>query len=64
MREILFKKVVIKSITLLFSVLVWGQPALSYDDWRRDQTSNSRLEIEKVYGDFDIHLIPVLSKDE
>jgi hypothetical protein len=57
MREILFKKVVIKSIALLFSVLVWGQPALGYGDWRRDQTCGSRFEIEKVYSDFGKDLI-------
>lgn len=34
MRTILFKKVLIKSITLLFSVLVWGQPALGCNDWQ------------------------------
>jgi hypothetical protein len=64
MREILFKKVVIKSITLLFSVLVWGQPALGFDDWRRDRACDLRTEIERGYGDFDIDLIPALSMDE
>jgi hypothetical protein len=58
MRAVLFKKVVIKSITLLFSVLVWGQPVLGCDDWRRDRTCDLRPEIEKVYGDFDNDLIP------
>lgn len=64
MRAVLFKKVVIKSITLLFSVLVWGQPALGCDDWRRDRTCDLRPEIEKVYGDFDNDLIPILFKGE
>ena len=64
MRAVLFKKVVIKSITLLFSVLVWGQPALGCDDWRRDWTCDLRLEIEKVYGDFDNDLVPILFKGE
>jgi len=64
MREILFKKVVIKSFTLLFSVLVWGQPALGCDDWQRDQTCNLRPEIEKAYGDFDNDLVSILFKDE
>jgi len=64
MREILFKKVVIKSITLLFSVLFWGQPALGCDNWQRDQTCDSSFEIKKVYGDFDIDLISALSMDE
>ena len=64
MRAILFKKVLIKSITLLVSVLVWGQPALGCDDWQRDRTCDLRPEIEKGYGDFDIDLVPILSKDE
>ena len=64
MRAILFKKVVIKSITLLFSVLVWGQPALGCGDWGWDRTCDLRPEIEKVYGDFDNHLIPILFKGE
>ena len=64
MRPVLFKKVVIKSITLLISVLVWGQPALGCDDWRRDRTCDLRLEIEKVYGDFDNDPVPILFKDE
>ncbi len=34
MRAILFKKVLIKSVTILFSVLVWGQPALGCKDWQ------------------------------
>ncbi len=50
MRAVLFKKVVIKSITLLFSVLVWGQPALGCDGSQRDRTCDLRPEIEKVYG--------------
>ena len=64
MRAILFKKVLVKSITLVFSVLVWGQPALGYDDWRCDRTCDLRPEIEKMYGDFDNDLVPILFKDE
>ena len=60
MRAVLFKKVVIKSITLLFSVLVWGQPVLGCDGSQWDRTSDLRPEIEKVYGDFDNDLIPIL----
>jgi hypothetical protein len=60
MREILFKKVLIKSITLLFSVLVWGQPALGCDDWQWDRTCDLKLEIEKGHSDFDNDLIPIL----
>jgi hypothetical protein len=62
MREILFKKVLIKSIALLFSVLVWGQPALGCDDWRWDGTCDLTPEIEKVYGNFDNVVIPILFK--
>jgi hypothetical protein len=64
MRVVLFKKVVIKSITLLFSVLVWGQPALGCDGLQWDRTYDLRSEIEKVYGDFDNDLIPTLFKGE
>jgi hypothetical protein len=60
MREILFKKVLVKSITLLFSVLVWGQPALGCDDWWRDRIWDLRPEIEKAYGSFDNDVIPIL----
>lgn len=58
MRAIFFRKVLIKSITLLFSVLVWGQPVLSCDDWQWDQTGNGKPEIVKVYGNFDTDLVP------
>ena len=64
MREFLLKKVVIKSITLLFSVLVWGQPALGCDNWRRDRICDLRPEIGKMYNDFDNDLLPILLKDE
>jgi hypothetical protein len=60
MKALLFKKVLIKSITLLFSVLVWGQPALGCDDWRRGPTCDLRLEVERVYGDFDNDVISIL----
>jgi hypothetical protein len=56
MREFLFRKVVIKSITLLFSVLVWGQPALGCNNWRQDRICDLRLEIEKMDHDFDNNL--------
>ena len=46
MRAILFRKVLIKSITLLFSVLVCGQPALGCVDWRWDRACNLESEIE------------------
>jgi hypothetical protein len=58
MRAIFFRKVLIKSIALLFSVLVWGQPALACDDWRWDQTCNLRPEIGRVYDDFDNDRVP------
>lgn len=64
MRAILFKKVLIKSFTLLVSVLVWGQPALGCDDWQRDRTYDLRPEIEKGVGDVDIDLVSILFKDE
>jgi hypothetical protein len=64
MRETLFKKVLIKSITLLFSVLVWGQPALGCDDRRMDQASDLRPEIKKGYGAVDNGLAPILFEDE
>ena len=64
MRAILFKKVLIKSITLLLSVLVWGQPALGCDGSQWDRTCDLRPEIEKVYGDFDNDLGPILFKGE
>ena len=52
MREILFKKFVIKSITLLFSVLVWGQPALGCNDWQSDRIYDPSPVIEKIYNGF------------
>lgn len=58
MRAIFFRKVLIKSITLLFSVLVWGQPALGCDDWRWDQTSDVKPEIKRMHGHFDNDLTP------
>jgi len=58
MRAIFFRKVLIKSITLLFSVLVWGQPALGCDDWWLDHTCNLKPEIGRVYDNFDNDLIP------
>jgi hypothetical protein len=64
MRAVLFKKVVIKSITLLFSVLVWGQPALGCHGSQWDRTYDLRFEIEKVYGDFDNDPIPILFRGE
>ena len=58
MRAIFFRKVLIKSITLLFSVLIWGQPALGCNDWRWDQTSNVKREIGRVYDNFNNDLLP------
>jgi hypothetical protein len=60
MREILFKKVLVKSVTLLFSVLVWGQPALGCDDWRQDRICDLRPEVERLCGDFGNDMIPLL----
>ena len=64
MREFLFRKVVIKSITFLFSVLIWGQPALGCDDWRRDRICDLIPEIEKMCNDLDNDLLPILFTDE
>lgn len=64
MRAVLFRKVVIKSITLVFSVLVWGQPALGWDHLRWDRACDLKPEIEKAYGDSANNLVPMLFKDE
>ena len=64
MRAIFFRKVLIKSITLLFSVLVWGQPALGCDDWPWGRTCDLRAETERVCGNFDNDLVPILFKGE
>ena len=64
MREFLFRKVVIKSITFLFSVLIWGQPALGCDDWRRDRICDLVPEIEKMCNNLDNDLLPILFMDE
>ncbi len=64
MREILFKKVLIKSITLLFSVLVWGQPALGCDDWGGSRPQDLKPEIERVYSDDNPNLVPVVFMGE
>ena len=64
MTEILFRKLLIKSITLLFSVLVWGQPALGFDDCRWERTCDLRPEIEKGYGGFDNGLVPIFFEGE
>jgi len=58
MREILFKKIIIKSITLLFSVLVWGQPALGCDDWQRDRVCDLIPGVQEIFNDFDEELLP------
>jgi len=60
MKAIFFRKVLIKSITLLFSVLVWGQPALGCDDSRWDRTYNLKPEVERVYDDYENDLAPIL----
>jgi len=64
MRAILFKKVLIKSITLLFSVFLWGQPSLGCDDWRWDGTSHLEPEVGRAYNEFDSGLVPILFKGE
>jgi hypothetical protein len=61
MREILFKKFLVKSLTLLFSVLVWGQPALGREDLRWEwKTCYGHPEIESVYVDLDEDLVHIL----
>jgi hypothetical protein len=60
MRAIFFRKVLIKSITLLFSVLVWGQPALGCNDSRWGRTCNLNPEVERVYDDYENDLAPIL----
>ena len=64
MRAIFFRKVLIKGVTLLFSVLVWGQPSLGCNDWRWDRTCNLKPEFEREYNHFDNVLVPMLSKGE
>lgn len=64
MREILFKKVLIKSITLVFSVLVWGQPALGCDDWGLDRPHDLKPESERLYSGDDSDLLPLLFMGE
>ena len=64
MREMLFRKVLIKSVTLLFSILVWGQPALGCDDWLWERTWDLGPEVEKLDVDLDSDLFRIIFEEE
>jgi hypothetical protein len=55
MKGFFFRKLLIKSITLVFSVLVWGQPALGYDHWQWDRTCKLEFEIGRMDDVVDKH---------
>lgn len=62
MSEMILRKAFVKSVTLLFSVLVWGQPALGCDDSQWNRACYVEPEIESVHVDFDNNLVLIHGK--